>query len=227
MRDVLFKRMARKGLIRLHWVTEFTKKQRPHLHIAAFFDGSDLDAPDQVARHWIEIAGQYRPRPVGQLAKPMSDAAGWFGYVAKHASRGVDHYQRGADDLPPSWQSSGRLWGTSGPWETSSEALTLSFEAFHRLRRLTRSWAISQARADLAKAVRYQNPAQMRAARRRISRARAMLTCTDAKRSALIGLGQWIPEKVQRGLIAAALVGSPPCPSHSLLSEPPSPAREE
>jgi hypothetical protein len=201
MRNVLFKRLRRLGVIRLHWVTEFTKKNRPHLHLAVFFDGSNLFAPLDVCSAWVEIARHLGSRPIGQLGKPMSDAAGWFAYTSKHVSRGVQHYQRQQDSLPPSWRSSGRMWGKLGHWETSQDALTLSWGAYHRLRRLCRSWALSEARAALLAA---WDPNAEKRALRRISQARRMLKCSDLQRSALIGLGHWIPREVHEQLVAAA-----------------------
>lgn len=155
LRDRLFKRLARMGLLRLHWVTEWTRRGLPHLHAAAYF-GGDL-SPLQTAQlghairtAWLDLTAHLGTQYKAQHVVPITDAGGWFQYVAKHAARGVKHYQRQRDTLPPGWQKTGRVWGHLGDWPTSCMTFDVDHAASFKLRRLVRGYAVADARARRA-----------------------------------------------------------------------------
>lgn len=96
------KRMVRAGMVRLHWVTEWQRRGVPHLHCAIWFpDAYDTITP---TRAWVEVASAYGAGLRGQHARIIDGPVGWFQYLAKHAARGVKHYQRTADSIPEGWQ---------------------------------------------------------------------------------------------------------------------------
>ena len=69
-----------------------------------------------VANAWCYLVG-FGSVPWAQTVKPMTDLLGWSQYVAKHAARGVRHYQRSGDGIPPEWRGlTGRVWGHRGNW---------------------------------------------------------------------------------------------------------------
>lgn len=95
------------------WVVEWTARGRPHLHVALYdYKG---DAAHLVLK-WMDLLRRsgFRPRFKAQHAEEVWGAVGWLAYLAKHAGRGVAHYQR--QGLPPGWTSTGRLWGFNGAW---------------------------------------------------------------------------------------------------------------
>lgn len=208
LRNALFKAMRRGGLLRLHWVTEWTAKGRPHLHICAFFPQLGKHGPPvDVIATWLRLTAHLGTLSRGQFSRRLHNAAGWFAYVAKHASRGVRHYQRqtAQESLPEGWESSGRMWGTLGEWPTSEQCYEISISTFWRLRRLARSYLVAQARAEFADPFARDR----RAALRRWKFAQRMLRDTDKGRGAVRGLGHWIPYDVQEQLVAAALKARP------------------
>lgn len=107
------KRMVRAGMVRLHWVTEWQRRGVPHLHCAIWFpDAYDTITP---TRAWVEVASAYGAGLRGQHARIIDGPVGWFQYLAKHAARGVKHYQRTADSIPEGWQKDRARVGKSRP----------------------------------------------------------------------------------------------------------------
>lgn len=176
------KRMARAGMIRLHWVTEWQRRGVPHLHAAIWFPEPD---PSPIIWHWIQVAHSFGASERGQNVTPISGPIGWFKYVSKHAARGVRHYQRNSDNIPESWQSkTGRVWGKSGHWPLC-DALRIELDraAFFAFRRIVRAWRKADARAsgDVY----------------RILTARSMLKSHDRTASELRPVSEWIPDHDQ------------------------------
>lgn len=97
-----------------HWVIEWQRRGAPHIHMAVAFDSVAAGAAARplLLDGWLSVASVYRPLPVGQHITPMNGARGWFEYLAKHAARGVRHYQRST--ITPGWLKSGRVWGHCG-----------------------------------------------------------------------------------------------------------------
>lgn len=187
LRQAWMDRLKRRGLHRLHWITEWQRRGHPHIHAAVWmpegFEGVSM------ARHWLEVARQYRPGPLGQDVRPITGQVGWFEYLAKHATRAVSNYQRSPENVPAGWQKTGRVWGHVGDWPTEEETeITLNHAGFYRLRRLILRHAIAKARekGDLYR-VGYL---------RRYLRA-------DEEISRCRGTGEWIPQAVQLQMVAA------------------------
>lgn len=193
LRRAWVKRMERAGMVRLHWVTEWQRRGVPHLHCALWWpDCYDLSTPISA---WVDVAAPYGASHRGQHARPIDGPVGWFQYLAKHAARGVKHYQRSADNMPEGWQrKTGRVWGHSGDWPVA-EPRKFGLEDQHgdggwfRLRRMVRAWRSADARAS---GVAW-----------RIRSARSMLKSADPVLSRLHGFSEWMPgETVQLRMIA-------------------------
>lgn len=184
MRRNFVKRMERAGMVRIHWLTEWTLRKVPHLHAAVYF-------PEHMPRTvvqglvlvaWLEVAEVYGADFPGQDVKSIDGTLGWLKYLSKHASRGVGHYQRSG--APVGWERTGRLWGHGGSWpvDLPQRFSIPNGPASHRYRRLVRAWRLADARAS-------GDPRRIRAARR-------MYHSADPKVSAVRGMSEWCPEHV-------------------------------
>ena len=194
LRQAWIKRQRRKGLIRLHWVTEWTAAARPHTHAYAEYDDHQAVRPLQ---DWLELTQHLGTMLKGQRQTRVYDATGWNRYTAKHAARGVRHYQRSQDNVPQGWETStGRLWGYWGEWPRDEGVkIETTHEAFYAYRRMVRSWRVSQARhAGQGKS---------------ITRAREMLKCTDPTLSRLRGISEWIGFEESMQLLKLAASNHP------------------
>lgn len=175
-------RMSRRGYLRLHWVTEWQRRGVPHLHGAIWFpDSYDIPA---IREAWVAVAEGHGAGLKGQFCRVIDNPKLWFEYLSKHASRGVQHYQRNADGIPESWQGkTGRVWGHSGDWPVDS-AIRFNLQGsdgdrgYFAFRRLVRSWRYADARA--------KGNAQ------RMVQARGMLRCSDRPTSEVRGVSEWI-----------------------------------
>lgn len=150
---VYWERLFKAGAIRLHWVIEWQRRGCPHLHGSVYF-------PESMNRHQVEnvvLNGWVYRNPFGpglmqQRCLPIYDAVGWAEYVAKHAARGVQHYQRSPENIPEHWKGkTGRMWGSRGTWPLS-EPLRIVLQGregdggFFAFRRLVRSYGAARAR---------------------------------------------------------------------------------
>lgn len=192
IRKAWTERMRRAGMIRLHWVTEWQRRGVPHLHGAIWFP--DRESALGVLEAWEAVASKYGASLPAQHARRIDGAVGWFQYMAKHAARGVKHYQRSSTNIPEGWKNkTGRVWGSSGDWPIQ-EAVKVNLQDQHgdggwfAFRRLIRSWRKADARAD-------RNAWRIRSARQ-------MLKCSDQGRSRVIGFMEWIPFEVQMAMLA-------------------------
>lgn len=209
MRRRYLKRLERTGiLIRLNWLTEWTRRKVPHMHMAIYLEGELTigDAHRLLIRPWLEIAAEYGTGPQGQHVAPITGAVGWFEYQSKHSARSAGHYQR--QGAPPGWAKTGRLWGYTGSWplEEPAEAHLSRAELF-RFRRLVRAWRVADARQALRQAESNFDPRAARVARRRISSARAMLKSGDRTLSEVRGVSEFIPERTGLALLDFAAGG--------------------
>ena len=189
-------------VLRSHWVVEWTRRKRPHLHCAVYLhdDLSTADAWRLLVGPWLRLAAKYGSGPRGQHLAPITGALGWLEYLSKHAARGVAHYQR--QGKPPGWETTGRLWGHTGGWPTVEPAeVDLTREEFYRFRRLVRSWRVADARQQLREA---RDLGEAAAARRRIRSARRMLASNDRDLSRVRGVSEWIPEGLGMALLLIA-----------------------
>lgn len=177
LRKAFLYRLRRSGMHRLHWVTEWQRRGVPHLHGCVW--STDINYDRAILSHWLNISLPYGAGPQGQHVNRINDAIGWFKYLAKHAARGVQHYQRSAENIPAGWRKTGRVWGHWGDWDTR-DALKLHVEdsTYYRLRRLVRSWRKADARDS--------------GDRFRIRSARKMLSCPDRLQSEIRGISEWV-----------------------------------
>lgn len=179
-------RLRRIDLVRFHWVTEWQRRGVPHLHGAFWFPSSgsrndDLNLLTLIQKHWVELTSAYRTNMTGQHAVFIGDAVGWFQYLAKHAARGLNHYQRSSDSIPAGWEKTGRMWGRGGQWDISEPRRFVTEEkAFFVFRRIARSWRKADARSS--------------GNGFRISKARTMLKNPDKDLSKLRGVSEWISD---------------------------------
>lgn len=201
VRCSLFRRLRRKGLYRLHWLTEWQKRGCPHLHFAAWFHEdkvntlcTKLKLPASalfplIKADWLELSAPYRSQGISQSLTPITDELGWLQYLAKHASRGAAHYQRASSTIPQGWQKTGRMWGYLGDFPTQEPlGLELDRQGWFQFRRIVRAWRLANARISLGREFLEQ-----RIKRRRIESARHMLRCGNRSLSEVRGVSEWIP----------------------------------
>ena len=207
VREAFFLRQRRRGLYRLHWLTEWQKRGVPHLHFAAWFVQPDSEydvaiLPALIKADWLQLTAHYRSSAKGQEIKPITDEVGWLQYLSKHASRGAAHYQRAMGTIPNGWQKTGRMWGHLGNFPTREPlGLELDDAGWYQFRRIVRSWRLAQARSrksfskDLARRLLDEQ-----ARRRRIKSARRMLRCRVFADLEVVrglsrcrGVSEWIP----------------------------------
>lgn len=203
-RDAFLDSLRNEGFSFVHWVTEWQRRKVPHLHLAIFLPpGSDPNAyAIKAISHWLRIAAPYSPSHLAQFWNPIYDALGWNQYLSKHAARGLRHYQRSMASLPETWQgsSAGRMWGKLGDWPlVPPMALHVDRRGFAILRRVLRSWRVSDARTAILKAKR---PQDLTAAIRRLRSARKMLTCPDEALSRVRGVSEWFPQELMMRALA-------------------------
>ena len=206
-RDAFLAAIRREGFSFVHWVTEWQRRRVPHLHLAIFLPpGSDPNLfAVKAITHWLRIASPFQPLSRGQFFNPIYDALGWNQYLSKHAARGLRHYQRSMASLPLSWQggSAGRMWGKLGSWPTDPPIeLNVGSKGFAVLRRILRSWRVSDARTAIIKAKR---PQDRISAIRRLRSARRMLLCPDPRLSPVRGVSEWFSQALMLrclGLVA-------------------------
>jgi hypothetical protein len=199
VRRAFVERLRRMGLLRLHWVIEWQRRGVPHLHGIAYFAKDfggavpqlltgDVNYNDLLVTHWLEAASEFSPGRRGQHVASVRDVVGWLKYLAKHASRGLGHYQRNPENIPKAWRGkTGRMWGRIGEWPIREPIrLEIDGKGSHTLRRWVRSWRKADARAEPHPGTR----------RRRIVSARRMLRCNDRGLSAVRGISEWIPPSI-------------------------------
>lgn len=209
-RDALFDAMRREGFAFVHWVTEWQARGVPHLHMAVYWpagvDAFQSGVVGRVLIHWYRIAAPWGPKPQGQHVALIYDVLGWNQYQAKHAARGLKHYQRQGEAIPQSWRgvSTGRMWGKLGDWPVVEPLkVAIDRKAYWAYRRLVRSWRIANARSHPLKVQdergRYSGTVPDT---RRIRSARGMLRCPHRELSACRGVSEWLPEGVNLAFIA-------------------------
>lgn len=181
-------RLGQMGTIRVHWVIEWQERGAPHLHMAVYFD-RELSEWDMgmLVEHWVQVARDYGATWRAQEVKVITGHLGWLKYLAKHASRGVNHYQRLGH--PETWDKTGRLWGHGGAWPVVEPYVLdeLNNREFYRVRRLMRGWAYADAR-------KAGDVGRMRYLRRSWS-------TSSSKESRYLGAAEWIPDYVALRLV--------------------------
>lgn len=189
LRDSMAKRLARMGMSRLHWVTEWQRRGVPHLHGVVYFPDHETDHAPRIIEHWCQIAAPYNCAIWSQNIKPISDSLGWLQYLAKHASRGANHYQRSSESIPEGWKKTGRMWGKGGEWPTAEPMkFQLDRKGGFAYRRLIRAYRKSEARST-------GKGYAIRSSRR-------MLKCNLRTLSEVRGTSGWIPERVTMTMLS-------------------------
>jgi hypothetical protein len=187
VREAFFVRMRRMGMVRAHWLTEWQRRGVPHMHVAIWFEGEPPTAAD-VRKNWVAVAGKWGAKSTGQHVAEMTNAVGWFQYLSKHAVRGLSHYQRSSDSIPPGWKITGRMWGHLGEWPTVDPVrYTVTNECFWAYRRVVQRWRYADARESADK--------------RRIRSARTMLRSSDRDAGACRGVGEWVGQDLTQQVL--------------------------
>ena len=139
MRDWMRKRFHRgEGRSASHGVVEMTKRGVPHLHMS-LFGMFWLD----LVQYWLKMWEDHGAGWEGQHTAPMTSARGWSEYCAKHAARGLRHYQRDPELWPESWKKggAGRMWFALGDWEVKGwDGFRVSDRDWYQLRRRVRRY---------------------------------------------------------------------------------------
>lgn len=205
--------MKRHGLQHYYWILEFQASGNPHLHVLAWLD-HEPDALEtyKALRSWVRMLNKSGvcARQQGQVWETI-DLGGELVvdgermsahpervlmYLAKHAARGVAHYQRRIENMPDDWrQRSGRVWGHDrGLPLCDAESVEVDYPTFWRYRRLVRSWRLAEAR--------HVGDARRRA--EAVVAAKRMLRWGDPGEAPYRGVSAWVPADVSRRLLAAA-----------------------
>lgn len=207
LRNMLFHRLKRMGLVRWHWVTEFQKRGAPHFHALAYFHNKIHDDKNirlGILYHWSVITQSLASSDRCQHVEKVDHLAGWKMYLAKHASRGAEHYQR-SEVLPTGWTKVGRMWGKSGEWPVESEEFEISWEVFCRLRRIQRNYMAAQALKALRKAQERQEAPDkanaVRNAKNALVRVRRRLKTNSKQSGQLRGSSDWCDPVITRRIL--------------------------
>jgi hypothetical protein len=142
---------------------------------------------------WCEVAKDYGPELWSQHVVMIDNTLGWIQYLAKHSSRGANHYQRSPENVPDGWRKTGRIWGKIGDWPLKdSVRVDPSKAQYHAFRRLVRSWRVGDARRSND--------------RRRLLLAKKMLKNHDPVLSEIRGISEWVPEATAMTLLHLAML---------------------
>ena len=116
LREALFFRLRRKGLYRLHWLTEWQKRGVPHLHFAAWFLQSvvviNINQPALsdselaqvlsylISADWLSISSVYRSSGLSQvLSRCLTNLVGFN--IRQNMRREVQRITSGHKVLSP------------------------------------------------------------------------------------------------------------------------------
>ena len=207
LREALFMRFSRMGLLRGHWVTEWQKRGVPHLHGIFFFPEDAGEMGARMVSAWCEVAAEFGAGVKGQHVREVTHIVGWFKYLAKHASRGYKHYQRARENVPDGWKKTGRVWGYIGDWPLVDEVrYEVDDKAYFWLRRRAQRYVIANARAAMREALPFvlgDKGALLKfvEARATLVWARRMWRHGDRLLSRLRGINEWMPKEQIDALI--------------------------
>lgn len=208
IRNTYIKRLMRLGCIRLQWLTEWQRRGVPHLHGIAYFEAPVN--PDVIKSNWVDLAdGLYGAKSYAQDSKPITSVLGWLDYLAKHAGRSANHYQRSPENIPPAWASkTGRMWGARGAWECREPMkLEIDQNAFYAYRRITKKIYHSNVRDRLLKKISLFIPENFAMSKKEWTRAmckselkqfknsRKILQSSDSNAGRMMGVSDWIDQE--------------------------------
>lgn len=206
LRKRLQRHLKYRNAVRVHWVVEKAQQKRggvPHLHLGVYFD-HELSPVElwQLKDAWCRIAEAHGAKHQGQDAKRIRPGdVGWAKYCGKHGSRTARHQQR--EGIPAEgWDSSGRMWGRWGDWPTRLDRWLLNGAAVVELKRLLRSWLVSDAAVSGRKLCAFKEGRRLdwsrpvpKGYRRGVAAARRVLR-SDPDLGALRGMRGWGSEVV-------------------------------
>lgn len=205
VRNFLFA-VKRRGALRWHWVVEWQARGAPHLHLSIYFEeAGSYWAPVELVNHWLTLTSHLGSGPHGQHFDAIRTPGFWAQYLAKHAARGQEHYQRQREALPDEWNNTGRLWGKGGDWPERTAEYDIDERTYFRFRRLVWKWSRAKARTALAAGEKWRNPRQIRAAKRGLKTGRGLPFHNAPETSRLGGIGLFCPEQVAMPLLKLAL----------------------
>ncbi|MBM6698946.1 hypothetical protein H7U32_01110 [Bifidobacterium pullorum subsp. saeculare] len=203
------KRAQRAGMVHYYWILEFTAAGTPHVHCTAWMRPEvEINGP-LLPVAWVEIlkGSGIAASLSAQDSEKLDMARGpesWLVYQAKHASRGVQHYQRQVESMPPDWQTtSGRMWGHDrGLPMREPTSWVMSAQSFWVMRRLVQ-------KANTASVTSGRHRFKDEAAKRRaITVSRRMRRCGDLVVSPSRGVGAWLPLPTAVAIMDALPYGS-------------------
>lgn len=206
--------MKRHGMSHYYWILEFQASGNPHIHVLVWLDHTPEPLETfKALRSWVGILNKsgVGARLQGQIWESI-DVGGELVvdgdvvpahpervlmYLAKHAARGVAHYQRQLSNMPEDWQyRSGRVWGHDRSLPLCAQQdFETDYSTFWTFRRLVRRWRVVEARGI--------KDADRR--RKAISQARGSLRCSRRDVSPYRGVSAWIPSDVASALLDAAV----------------------
>lgn len=208
LRDQLLKRLFRMDCIRLQWLTEWQARGVPHLHGIAYFES--MPDPNVIKNHWCELADQYGSATWAQDVKPVTNVLGWLDYLAKHAARSSDHYQRSPENIPQGWEKTGRMWGSRGHWEVREPMrFQIDQDGFYAFRRIAKAIYHANARQRLNAKLRmlknfgpdvtFDHPKKAmrffcKSELRHFVNSRSLLKVTDPNMGRMMGTSDWIDQ---------------------------------
>lgn len=247
LKDEFFKRLRKMGLIRLHYVTEWTKRSIPHLHGMGFFEpfytrsenicGTWTKFNCPISQYyiedvWCDVAAGYGALLQGQDSRQEKGSVNvaWFKYMSKHASRSASHYQREKKSIPKAWEVTGKMWGKIGKdWPTHSERHEVEGWAFHHLRRQVRRLRRSQAVTEIRKGKAFGNDRQARGGLATLRYLRSLKRVVDPARSSRLPISEWVSAEVATLLLEGIHFNIEPRPDRdytALRSAHPAPKQE-
>ena len=181
--DRWLKSLDRVGVAGVHCFTEWQRRGVPHLHgilvVPRGLDGSKWLPQVMGGGLWLRAAGRWgalnarRDGFRAQTVKYITSEKGWIRYCAKHAHRGVHHYQRARENQPLEWRhGTGRMYRTRGVLgEKSRRKISMLPEHIYQLRRRMRGYRL----AEVRRAVGSRDRFAAAASRVQVSAARRML----------------------------------------------------
>lgn len=159
-----------RGLLHYYWLIEFTAQGTPHIHMTVWCTQTRQAYNRHTRRYdavllppyitqlvmvddWLTICDhEHIPaRAEAQDVRPVDNTPeAWLAYTAKHSTRGVAHYQRRLDNMPPDWREHpGAMWGHDrniGDYQADWLETGMDMHAFWKTRRLIRQQLERQAR---------------------------------------------------------------------------------
>ena len=141
-------------MLRFVWVCEFQKRGVPHFHFIVYFPTEQNTK--NIKEAWLAVSKHYRVLDCGVSCQKIHNLRGYYEYMAKHTARGINHYQRQKQNMPPEWQGQmPKMWGynTGGAWPVNEDIDITALPLFATLRRIVRYKEIARVRHIIVEAI--------------------------------------------------------------------------